>query len=146
MTFRGLGFGGDTRFEGDGLVWTSGLPDDGVLHMAPFGLSTFGYPSVKVMWLIGPGIVPDVTLAGRELSSLTPMRFEIYPGISGSGSTRLVETATLDPYAPNRDAGMVNGELWSVWGLGLDFPTNGCYQLDVSYRGGSWSTTFAAQP
>ena len=125
-------------------VWEAGLPE-GVLHMASFGRSTFGYPSMKVMWLTGPTDPGIVTLSGEEARTGDRLWFEIYPSnLAPDLPTRLVPIALLDPASPNRDSGEVRGGQWAVWGIGIDGLSAGCSTLQAAWSGGSWEATFAA--
>jgi hypothetical protein len=141
----GLGFSSGVTLHGRDPVWEVGLPEDGVLHLGSFGRSTFGYPSMKVMWLTGPTNPGTVTLSGHDARTGARLWFEIYPSnLAADLPTELEPVAILDPASPNRGFGEVQGGRWAVWGIGIDVLSAGCYTLEATWPGGSWDATVAA--
>ena len=94
------------------------------------------------MWIVGPNYFQPVTLSGREMRANAPMWFEVY---QGAGTTSIFTThATLDPGAPNRGSTEPSSGHWNIWGIGLLVLSAGCYELDVTWSGGSWRVIYAA--
>ena len=136
----GGGFHGASVFSGSTPAWELGLPSTLQVQQPS---ADQPYPGTKVMWIVGPNYFEPVTLSGRELRSNAPLWFEIYAG--GMLATSVFTTsATLDPGAPNRDTAEPGSGHWGVWGIGLLVLTAGCYELDVTWSGGSWRTVYAA--
>jgi hypothetical protein len=135
----GGGFHSDFTFTGSSPIWALG-PGSPLLVQQPSVDQP--YPSTKVMWIVGPNYFQPVTLSGRELRSNAPMWFEVY---QGAGTTSIFTThATLDPGAPNRGSTEPSSGHWNIWGIGLLVLSAGCYELDVTWSGGSWRTIYAA--
>jgi hypothetical protein len=136
----GGGFSGAFVFAGSSPVWALGPPST---LQVPQASAEQPYPSAKVMWIVGPNYFQPVTLSGREMRSNAPLWFEIFPG--GVLATSVFTTsATLDPGAPNRGSAHPSSGVWNIWGIGLLVLTAGCYELDVTWSGGSWRTVYAA--
>jgi hypothetical protein len=136
----GGGFHGDFDFSGSTPAWEFGLPST---LQVPQPSADQPYPGAKVMWIVGPNYFQPVTLSGREVRSNAPLWFEMYAG--GVLATSVFTTsATLDPGAPNRDTAEPRSGHWGVWGIGLLVLSAGCYELDVTWSGGSWRTVYAA--
>jgi hypothetical protein len=137
----GGGFSGDSfTVHGGSPVWAEALPST---LQVPQPSAEQPYPGAKVMWIVGPNYFHPVTLSGREVRSNTPLWFEVYAG--GVLATSVFTTAaTLDPGAPNRDTAEPSSGHWGVWGIGLLVLSAGCYELDVTWSGGSWRTVYAA--
>jgi len=136
----GGGFHGDFTFTGGSPAWALGPGSP--LHVEQPSAQQ-PYPSTKVMWIVGPNYFQPVTLSGRELRSNAPLWFEVYAG--GALATSVFTTsATLDPGSPNRGSAEPSSEHWNIWGIGLLVLSAGCYELNVSWSGGSWRTVYAA--
>jgi hypothetical protein len=135
----GGGFHGDYIFAGSSPVWALG-PGSPLRVQQPSADQP--YPSTKVMWIVGPNYFQPVTLSGRELRSNAPLWFEVY---QGAGTNSIFTThATLDPGAPNRGSAEPRSGHWNIWGIGLLVLAAGCFELDVTWSGGSWRTIYAA--
>jgi hypothetical protein len=138
--FGGGFHGGSLTVHGSSPAWALGLPST---LQVPQPSAQQPYPSAKVMWIVGPNYFQPVTLSGREVRSNAPLWFEVYAG--GVLATSVFTTsATLDPGAPNRDSANPSSGWWNIWGIGLLVLSAGCYELDVSWSGGSWRTVYAA--
>jgi hypothetical protein len=136
----GGGFFGDFTFSGSSPAWALGPGSP--LHVEQPSAQQ-PYPSTKVMWIVGPNYILPVTLSGRELRSNAPLWFEVYAG--GALATSVFTTsATLDPGSPNRGSAAPRSGHWNIWGIGLLVLSAGCYELDVTWSGGSWRTVYAA--
>jgi hypothetical protein len=135
----GGGFDGPFVFAGSSPVWAEG--PGSTLHVQQPSAEQ-PYPSTKVMWIVGPNYFEPITLSGRELRSNAPLWFEVYPG-SGTQSIFTI-SAILDPGAPNRGSANPSSGHWNIWGIGLLVLSAGCYELDVTWSGGSWRTVYAA--
>lgn len=151
QTYHQDGFGGgfSPDFSGNGAppVWELGLGDGGPLHMSDYGSQP--YPSIKVMWVVGPDYLKPVTLEGRDIRTGFPLWFQVFPSNSVPTSDPDADSvyttqALLDPAAPNRGDTFNSTGHWNIWGIGIIMLRAGCYQLDVSWAEGHWSTTFAA--
>jgi hypothetical protein len=94
---------------------------------------------LKVLWAVGPDYPSTVILRGHNLRNGAPIWFDIYPN-TFTGSNDIYTTAAhLDPASPNRSSGNFN-----IWGIGVLFLSAGCFEVDVSWAGGSWGSIYAA--
>ncbi len=99
------------------------------------------------MWVVGPNYNEPVTLSGRDLRSGAPLWFDIYPSNDYHGYAANVgyhTHAVLDPSGPNRGYETYDNDNWNIWGIGIIVSAASCYELDVTWAGGSWRTIFAA--
>jgi len=138
--FGGGFFGDDITFTGSSPAWELGLGSPLRVQQPSVGQP---YPSTKVMWIVGPNYFQPVTLSGRELRSHAPLWFEVYAGGVLAASV-FTTSATLDPRSPNRGSAEPSSGHWNIWGIGLLVLSAGCYELTVSWSGGSWRTVYAA--
>ncbi len=139
----GGGFVGGDMFVGRSPVWTLGLYPGARVSLEPVtGTATPSpYPSIKVMWIVGPNYPQPVTLSGHELSTDAPVWFDLSPVGNGPGNP--VTMAVLDPAAPNRGDTRNASGLWNIWGILLYFFASGCYQITAAWAGGSWQMVIA---
>lgn len=142
----GGGFSSPISFEGSAPAWELGLGTRTQLDQSG---TADPYPSVKIMWVVGPNFTQPVTLAGRELTTSAPLWFQVYPSNSvptdNPDALSVYTThAALDPAAPNRGSTDNSTGHWNIWGVGIIVLSAGCYQLDVTSATGSWKTVFAA--
>ena len=138
QTLTGTQFGGSfgAGFIGSSPVWQLGIGSTSAIQLDQDGADPL--PSTKVLWLIGPNYHGVVTLGGRNLSTGAPIWFDIYPNNSTGGSDVYTTRAQLNPANPNRGSTSSSRGTWNIWGIGLIFLSAGCYELDVSWTGGSW--------
>lgn len=136
----GGGFSGTTTFDGASPAWELGIGTDGTMPLYEAGNP---YPSAKIMWVVGPNYAQPVTLSGHEVTSGTPLWFDIYPNNRTGGQDWYGRAAVLDPAAPNR--GYTNNSTghWNIWGIGIIATVAGCYELDVTSSVGSWHSVLA---
>jgi len=138
----GGGFVGDFTFAGSSPVWALGPGAMLRIDQTGEGNQTQPYPSAKVMWIVGPNYFQPVTLSGRELRTNASLWFEVYPRYGET--SRYTTQAVLDPGAPNRGSATPRSGRWNIWGIGILVLAAGCYELTVTWPGGSWRTVFAA--
>ncbi len=139
LSFAGGGFSGNAVFVGRSPIWNLGINsgENQQLVVIPTG-----YPSTKVMWIVGPNYHQPVTLSGHELSTGAPVWFDLSsPGGSSPGDP--MTRAVLDPAAPNRGATTNASGRWNIWGILLYFFRAGCYQIDAVWASGSWQIVVA---
>jgi hypothetical protein len=131
------GFAGRTvQLSGHAPVWipaaylpqkVTGIPE----QAAPSDAMPAWWPSIFILWEIGPTSHPTATVRVRDL----------YTGAlawwSGDGSTPQASTLILPPGGP-----MPTG--YSSYRTELFITQSGCYQMTVTWSGGSWSYIFAA--
>lgn len=143
----GGGFSSPISFQGGQPAWELGLPDAG----RPLQLGATGgdqpWPSIKVMWVVGPDAAQPVTLTGHDLRTGTPLWFQIYPSNAiptsdPNADSVYTTSATLDPMAPNRGSTDNSTGHWNIWGIGIIALAAGCYELDVSSAGGGWHVIY----
>ena len=146
MTLKnfGGGFSDGGTVYGRVPVWTLGLPNDGVLRPPPVGGNDERFPSMKIMWIVGPSETQPVTVSGRERSTGEPLWFQIYHSYVGPdlGST-YTTTLRLDPAKPNRGQIANGGGDWSIWGIGVGARAAGCYSMTVASSKGAWTIELA---
>jgi hypothetical protein len=131
-------FGGPVQLTGRAPVWivTGYLPPRVVVfkETPPSSAAAPQWPSIPVIWAIGPNAHPTVTVQVRDLQSHT-LAWWGAGGESGPQMPILTLAPPTDTPTPSYDAG-------APW---LLFITRaGCYKMDVTWPGGSWSFIFAA--
>ena len=135
-TTVGGGFTPDATLYGASPVWQLGLPKVGAVHLGQNGTDSQQGP--KVLWAVGPNYPTTVILRGQNLRTGIPIWFDIYPNTFAGTNDIYTTAAHLDPANPNRSSGVYN-----IWGIGVLFPSAGCYEVDVSWTGGSWRSIYA---
>lgn len=92
----------------------------------------------KRLWVIGSGATAPVTIRGHRGGDGLPMWF----GVDDRGTTTEV---VLDPAHP---AIPVQHGAWREYPSYVFFPATGCYEIEASWTGGSWTATvpFVAPP
>ncbi len=140
----GGGFIGTVRFRGRAPVWTLGLPDNGILRLPPVSDNTQRFPTLKVMWIVGPNETQPVTVRGRDRATGSPLWFQVYPSNATADlPSSYTTTLQLDPSAPNWGYAQNSRGDWSIWGIGVGARAAGCYQLSVSSSKGTWTARLA---
>jgi hypothetical protein len=92
------------------------------------------WPSIQIIWVTGPNAPPQVTVQVYDLESHT---LAWWGADFASGPQMPI--LTLNPPADIPAQSYAAGAPW------LLFITHaGCYQMDVTWPGGSWSLIFAA--
>lgn len=143
----GGGFSSPISFLGASPVWQFGLPQGGgTLNLNQNGAEPL--PGTKVLWVVGPNYAQPVTLSGQEVRTGAPLWFTVFaPNFRLTSDLQAVPsfttTATLDPAAPNRGSTDNSTGHWTIFGIGITVVAAGCYQLDVSWPGGSWHAIYA---
>lgn len=130
------GFGSPVRLYGRSPVW---LPEGmGYAHSGTVVLGQPGvydpYPSMFVLWEIGPTQYPSFTAQVSDVATGAPAWWET----SGSSLQTVITLTPVDPSAIPLIEGFFG------WPMGLVFTHAGCYKLDVSWSGGEWYTIFSA--
>jgi hypothetical protein len=92
------------------------------------------WPSIPIMWAVGPDAHPTVTVRVHELQSGTLAWWG-----PGGDSGPQMPILTLNPPADMPAHGYDPGAPWLLF-----ITRAGCYQMDVTWPGGSWSLIFAA--
>lgn len=143
-----LGQNLDVQLEGGGPFWMYGLFYQSVVHMGQFG-DNRGWPIQKIVVEVGPNYDQPVTLHLRNLETGALAWWtdaQMPPGAA-------TQTLVLDPQTDNESVGNVPGEPdiphgapdpgWKEWGVFPLYYAAGCYQLEVSWAGGSWQSVYA---
>lgn len=136
-TAQPFGFGAPVRLYGRSPIWLPagmGYAPNGVIALGQPGVSA-PYPSMFVMWEIGPTQYPTFTARVSDAVTGAPAWWET------SGSS-LQTAVTLTPVDPSATPPPPEG--YFGWPIGLVFTHSGCYKLDVIWSGGEWYTIFAA--
>ncbi len=136
-TAQPIGFGAPVQLYGRSPIWLPegmGYAPDGVLAIGQPGVSD-PYPSMFVLWEIGPTQYPSFTAQVSDIATGAPAWWET------SGSS-LQTAVTLTPIDPSTTPPPPEG--FFGWPIGLVFTHSGCYKLDVIWSGGEWYTIFAA--
>jgi hypothetical protein len=135
-TAQPFGFGVPVHLYGRSPIW---LPEG--MGYAPHGVIALGqpgvydpYPSMSVLWEIGPTQYPSFTAQVSDVATGAPAWWET----SGSSLQAAVMLTPVDPSVTPPIEGFFG------WPMGLVFTHAGCYKLDVAWNGGEWYTIFAA--
>lgn len=142
-----LGDNIDVRLVGGGPFWIYGTYYPTVLHLAQFGSQH--WPMTKMVVEVGPNYNQPVTLRLREMQTGTLAWWTDGQTPPGAATQILV----LNPQTDTGDVGAVpglpdiphgsSGPGWKEWGVFPLFLVAGCYDLEVSWSGGSWQGSFA---
>ncbi|HLI69091.1 MAG TPA: hypothetical protein VKV19_04970 [Ktedonobacteraceae bacterium] len=141
--------GGNTNVNlvGGGVFWIYGPYYQSVLHMARYGSQP--WPIMKMVVEVGPNYSQPVTLQLREMRTGILAWWTDGQGPAEGSTQKLI----LNPQTDTQDVGAVpnlpdvpHGSPdpgWKEWGLFPMFSVAGCYELEVSWAGGSWQSVFA---
>jgi hypothetical protein len=127
------GFSGPVQMTGGTPVWAvEGYFPQRVVDVSP-AASTASWPSIQIMWEIGPQHHPTVTVRALNLRTGETAWWGL--GVATPQVPVLVMNPTLDfPTAID----------WVPYRTLLIITHADCYELRVSWAGGSWYTIFAA--
>jgi hypothetical protein len=132
-------YGGPVQLTGRAPVWmVAGYLPPRVVDLSeptPLSKATPEWPSLPIMWTIGPDSHPTVTVQVYDLQSSTPAWW----GAGGESGPQM-PILTLTPPA---DIPATQSYVTTIPWL-LFITRAGCYKMDVSWPGGSWSLIFAA--
>jgi hypothetical protein len=131
-------------FYGESLVWAGGLgPPGATLHLEDD--TPLAWPGDKIIWEVGPDATQPVTVEARNLATGERAWWG-----RGSPIPPAAQTLTLDPtttgpaiYHGSPGSGYPMAG-WSEYGSFLYILAAGCYTMQATWPGGSWSWTFAA--
>ena len=130
--------GGPVQLTGRGPAWihTSYPPPSVVGVTAPNRPSSANpeWPFIQVTWVLGPDAPPQATVQVHDLASQTLAWW----GAAFAASPQM-PMLTLNPPADIPAHSYVAGAPWDLF-----ITRAGCYQMDVTWPGGSWSLIFAA--
>jgi hypothetical protein len=135
--FGGLG-GSTVQLTGHAPVWiqTKYLPQSivGVPEQAPpSSPMPAWWPSIFILWEIGPASHPTATIQVHDLRSGAPAWWSE----SGSGPQTPILVLPAPPDEPP-------STVYSSYGTELFITHAGCYLMSVTWPGGRWSYRFAA--
>jgi len=143
-----LGENLDVQLEGGGPFWIYGFFYQSVVHLGQFG-DTSGWPIQKIVVEVGPNYNQPVTLLLRNLETGALAWWTDAQTPPGAAT----QTLRLDPQTDTESVGTIPGEPdvphgapdpgWKEWGVFPLYYTAGCYQLEVSWAGGSWQSVYA---
>ncbi len=143
-----LGGNTDVRLVGGGPFWIYGMYYPGVLHLDQLG-GPRQWPMTKMVVEVGLNYDQPVTLKLREIQTGTLAWWTDGQTPPGAATHILV----LNPQTDTGDVGTVPGlpdiphgspaPGWKEWGIFPLFSVAGCYELEVSWSGGSWQSSFA---
>jgi hypothetical protein len=143
-----LGLNSDVLLEGGGPFWIYGFFYQSVVHMGQFG-DERGWPIQKMVVEVGPNYDQLVTLQLRNLETGALVWWTDAQTPPGAAT----QTLMLDPQTDTESVGNVPGEPdvphsapdpgWKEWGVFPLYYAAGCYQLEVSWAGGSWQSVYA---
>ena len=127
------GFSGPVQMTGGAPVWAvEGYFPARVVALDPAS-SPHGWPSIEIMWEIGPNRYPDVTVRAYAL---------------GTGDTAWWGVDSDNPQVPvlvlNPTSDFPTAIDWVPYRTLLFITHAGCYEIQVSWAGGGWYTIFAA--
>jgi hypothetical protein len=134
--------GGTVQLTGHAPVWIvdafyplpTGVVD--VSEPTPPSAANPQWPAMPIIWAFGPNASPPVTVQVHELQSGTLAWW----GTGGDSGPQLPILTLNSPTESQSTQRYVGGN--APWFL---FITRaGCYQMEVTWTGGSWSLTFAA--
>jgi hypothetical protein len=134
------GVGGpDVWFVAGALVGAHGKPfpsraTAALGELSPSDYTPFGWP-VQMLVLVKPDFTQTITIVGRDLRT----GYALW--LAGDQNETATPTFTIDPSQPH--GGTSDGQ-WSIWFGVLYLPGAGCYTLQASWTGGSWTVHFAA--
>jgi hypothetical protein len=139
VTVPVIGFyGRPTQLTGRGPVWiVTGYLPPSVLEVpepTPPSSARPEWPFIQILWVTGPNAPPTMTVQVHELQSHTIAWWGAHVA-----SGPQVPILTLTPPADIPLTSYAADALWLLF-----ITRAGCYQVDVTWRGGSWSLIFAA--
>jgi hypothetical protein len=131
-------YGGSVQLTGRAPVWIvrNYLPASVVDLSQPTPASSANpeWPAIAIIWAIGPNSHPTVTVEVRDLESNTVAWW----GVGGDSGPQW-PILTLNPPTGIPAHSYVAGAPWLLF-----ITRAGCYKMDVTWPGGSWSLIFAA--
>jgi hypothetical protein len=127
------GFSGPVQMSGGAPVWAvQDYFPQRFTDLSPS--SPLQWPSIQFMWEIGPHNYPTVTVRAFALQTGEPAWW----GLGGT-DTPQVPVLVMNPA---RD--FPTADYWIPYRTLLFITHAGCYELQVTWSGGSWYTIFAA--
>ena len=130
--------GGPVQLSGHAPVWISlGLPQSitDVTQSTPPSTALPVWPSLFIVWEVGPGSHPTATVAVHDLRTGTLAWWAV------GGNSPQVPILVLGP-PPDEPAPPAQGYLGYLTNLFITRAS--CYEMTASWPGGSWSLIFAA--
>jgi hypothetical protein len=132
-------YGGPVQLTGHAPVWmvTGYLPPRVLWLQEPTPPSPANpeWPAIPIIWAIGPNAHPTVTVRVHDLQSSTLAWW----GTGGESGPQVPILTLNQPTDIPATQSYVAGAPWLLF-----ITRAGCYQMDVTWPGGSWSLIFAA--